>query len=220
MPAHIGERTQSPVLPADDDDRLLRHLVEEIVAGVGREALVARAEPVAEEQPLDVGLENLGIVVEGLSQRMIGRLPHAESGDAVVDGFGGNVDVHDQLVYHACSGGGRPAVARDRVLPNSGVLQFPRGSLPSPSGSVQSSALVLGTHRIAMSSNPATQRIVELLKGANLFRDFAPDDLAVFAESFRERQFEKGEMVFARGDAGTYLYVVAEGQVRIAVATS
>ena len=71
-----------------------------------------------------------------------------------------------------------------------------------------------------MSSNPATQRIAELLKSANLFRDFAPDDLAAFAESFRERQFEKGEMVFARGDAGTHLYVVAEGQVRLAVATS
>src|SRR5271169_6337333 len=120
MPADVGESAQSLVLPADDDDRLFGHLVEEIVAGVRREALVSRAQPVAEEQPLDVGLENLGIVVEGLSQRMIGRLPHAESGDAVVDGFGGNVDVHDQLVYHACSGGGRPAVARDRVLPNSG----------------------------------------------------------------------------------------------------
>ena len=71
-----------------------------------------------------------------------------------------------------------------------------------------------------MSSNPATQRIAELLKGANLFRDFAPDDLTAFAESFRERQFEKGEMVFARGDAGTHLYVVAGGQVRLAVATN
>jgi CRP-like cAMP-binding protein len=56
-----------------------------------------------------------------------------------------------------------------------------------------------------MSSNPATQRIAELLEGANLFRDLAPDDLAAFAESFRERQFEKGEMVFARGDPGTHL---------------
>src|SRR5271155_5048111 len=98
MPAHIGERTQSPVLPADDDDRLLRHLVEEIVAGVGREALVSRAQPMAEEQPLDVGLENFGIVVEGLSQRMIGRLPRAESGDAVVGGLSGNVDVHGELL--------------------------------------------------------------------------------------------------------------------------
>ena len=120
MPADVGQSAQPPVLPADDDDQFLRHLVEEIVAGIGREALVSRAEPMAEEQPLDVGLENFGIVVEGLSQRMIGRLPRAESGDAVVEGLSGNVDVHGELVYHACSGGGRPAVPHDRVLPNSG----------------------------------------------------------------------------------------------------
>lgn len=71
-----------------------------------------------------------------------------------------------------------------------------------------------------MSSNLAVQRIADLLKGANLFKDFMPDDLAAFAESFRERQFEKSEMIFARGDAGSHLYVVAEGQVRLAVATS
>jgi CRP-like cAMP-binding protein len=71
-----------------------------------------------------------------------------------------------------------------------------------------------------MPPNPANQRVVELLKGAALFGTFPPDDLAAVAAGFHEAQFAKGEMLFARGDPGTHLYVVAEGQVRLAIATS
>lgn len=64
------------------------------------------------------------------------------------------------------------------------------------------------------------QRVVELLKGASLFSAFAADDLAACAVSFREARFAKGEIIFARGDPGAHLYIVAEGQVRLAIATS
>ena len=39
------------------------------------------------------------------------------------------------------------------------------------------------------------------------------------AAKFREAKFVKGEKLFQRGDPGTSLYVVSEGQVRLAVTT-
>jgi CRP-like cAMP-binding protein len=63
-------------------------------------------------------------------------------------------------------------------------------------------------------------RIIELLAGTELFRVLETEDLAACGAGFRQARFEKGEMLFARGDPGTSLYVVAEGQVRLAIATS
>lgn len=63
-------------------------------------------------------------------------------------------------------------------------------------------------------------RLIELLAGTELFRTLATEDLAVCGASFRQARFDKGEMLFARGDPGTNLYVVSEGQVRLAIATS
>jgi CRP-like cAMP-binding protein len=63
-------------------------------------------------------------------------------------------------------------------------------------------------------------RIVSLLAGAPLFGALAPEQLAACAETFREMRFAKGEMLFARGDPGTRLFVMSEGQVRLAIATS
>lgn len=71
-----------------------------------------------------------------------------------------------------------------------------------------------------MSSKESNERIVRLLGTTDLFKDLAPDDLATCALSFREVRFGKGQILFGRGDAGTHLYVVAEGQVRLAIATS
>jgi CRP-like cAMP-binding protein len=71
-----------------------------------------------------------------------------------------------------------------------------------------------------MASKGGTERIVELLAGAPLFRTLAPADLASCAARFREARFSKGAMLFARGDPGTHLYLVSTGQVRLAVATS
>jgi len=62
--------------------------------------------------------------------------------------------------------------------------------------------------------------IFDLLSRAPLFRTFAPDALAACANKFREVRFAKDEMLFSRGDPGTHLYIVSEGQIRLAIATS
>jgi len=62
--------------------------------------------------------------------------------------------------------------------------------------------------------------IARLLADTQLFGGLAPDDLAACAERFREARFDKGELLFARGDPGTHLYLLAEGQVRLATATA
>jgi len=64
------------------------------------------------------------------------------------------------------------------------------------------------------------EHIFGLLSRAPLFGTFAPDALAACAEKFREVRFAKDEMLFARGDPGTHLYIVGEGQIRLAIATS
>ena len=71
-----------------------------------------------------------------------------------------------------------------------------------------------------MTQIDANKPIVELLAGTELFGSLEPDDLATCAAGFRQARFVKGEMLFARGDPGTHLYVVSEGQVRLAIATS
>ena len=61
--------------------------------------------------------------------------------------------------------------------------------------------------------------IVSLLSGTALFGGLAADEIAACAAGFRESVSPKGEMLFARGDAGTQLYLVAEGRVRLAIAS-
>src|SRR4051812_27817626 len=58
-----------------------------------------------------------------------------------------------------------------------------------------------------------------LLARTDLFGGLAPEELAACAAAFRPARFAKGEMLFARGDPGTHLYLVAEGRVRLAIAT-
>jgi CRP-like cAMP-binding protein len=71
-----------------------------------------------------------------------------------------------------------------------------------------------------MSTNNRSERTIRLLAGTELFKKLAADDLAVCAARFREARFRKGQLVFGRGDPGTHLYLVAEGQVRLAIATN
>jgi CRP/FNR family cyclic AMP-dependent transcriptional regulator len=70
-----------------------------------------------------------------------------------------------------------------------------------------------------MTAINVNEGIGELLAGTELFRSLAADDLATCAASFRQARFSKGELLFSRGDPGTNLYVVSEGQVRLAIAT-
>jgi CRP-like cAMP-binding protein len=59
-----------------------------------------------------------------------------------------------------------------------------------------------------------------LLAATPLFAPLAGADLEAVAAACRERRFAKGEMLFARGDPGERLFVVREGQVRLAVASA
>jgi CRP/FNR family cyclic AMP-dependent transcriptional regulator len=63
------------------------------------------------------------------------------------------------------------------------------------------------------------EHIIALLLRTGLFGGLKPDALAACAALFRETRFAKGEMIFARGDPGTHLYLVAQGRVRLAIAT-
>jgi CRP-like cAMP-binding protein len=60
-------------------------------------------------------------------------------------------------------------------------------------------------------------RIVRLLAGTALFNGLSSAELLACASAFREVDFAKGEMLFARGDMGGSLYLIAEGRVRLAV---
>jgi CRP-like cAMP-binding protein len=65
-----------------------------------------------------------------------------------------------------------------------------------------------------------TEGIVALLADANLFGTLAAEDLALCAVDFRESRFAKGQLLFARGDPGSHIYLVSEGQVRLAIASA
>jgi len=63
-------------------------------------------------------------------------------------------------------------------------------------------------------------RVARLLAETPLFKGLAVADLAICATRFHETRFNKGQMLFARGEVGTHLHLIAEGRVRLAVANS
>src|SRR3954466_10072583 len=71
-----------------------------------------------------------------------------------------------------------------------------------------------------MATREGEGRLLRLLAGTDLFKGLVADDLAACAARFREARFAKGQILFARGDPGTHLYLVTEGQVRLAIGTS
>ena len=62
--------------------------------------------------------------------------------------------------------------------------------------------------------------VAALLARAKLFGALGAEELAACAAKFREVRFGKGEMLFARGDPGDRLYLVREGQIRLAIGAS
>jgi CRP/FNR family transcriptional regulator, cyclic AMP receptor protein len=66
----------------------------------------------------------------------------------------------------------------------------------------------------------ANDPIIRLLADSELFRNLTTEDLATCAAKFRKIEFAKGEKLFQRGDPGTSLYLISQGQVRLAVTTS
>ncbi|MBV9566843.1 MAG: Crp/Fnr family transcriptional regulator [Hyphomicrobiales bacterium] len=65
-----------------------------------------------------------------------------------------------------------------------------------------------------------TDAIIRLLAGTPLFKGLSEAELLACAAGFHETGFAKGEMLFARGDVGLSLYLIAEGRVRLAVVSS
>lgn len=56
---------------------------------------------------------------------------------------------------------------------------------------------------------------VELLRTIPLFEGLADDDLGALAATLIRHPFRAGEMIFAQGDVGRAMYIVAEGHVNI-----
>src|SRR5260370_5671830 len=70
-----------------------------------------------------------------------------------------------------------------------------------------------------MSTTAGHETIIRLLAGADLFKDLGRDDQAICAAKMQELRLEKGQILFRQGDVGTRLYLMAEGQVRLAIAS-
>jgi CRP/FNR family cyclic AMP-dependent transcriptional regulator len=62
--------------------------------------------------------------------------------------------------------------------------------------------------------------VTRLVASTELFRDLSAEDQAFCARKFRKVRIAQGHVLFARGDAGNQLYLVAEGQVRLAISTA
>ena len=76
-----------------------------------------------------------------------------------------------------------------------------------------------------MSDKRSDDGIAGLLAQTELFKDLAANDLvtndlAACAAKFREVRLHKGQILFARGDVGNHLYLVTEGQIRLAIGTA
>jgi CRP/FNR family cyclic AMP-dependent transcriptional regulator len=61
--------------------------------------------------------------------------------------------------------------------------------------------------------------LVSLLSRTELFKGLAVADIEACVPSFREAKFKKGQALFTRGERATGLFLVAEGRVRLAIAT-
>ncbi|MFC5508049.1 MULTISPECIES: Crp/Fnr family transcriptional regulator [Hyphomicrobiales] len=61
--------------------------------------------------------------------------------------------------------------------------------------------------------------IAAMLGEAGFFAGLPPQALLDCAAEFREQRFEAGQMLFARGEPGDRLLLVAEGRVRLSVTT-
>jgi CRP-like cAMP-binding protein len=65
-----------------------------------------------------------------------------------------------------------------------------------------------------MSAKPA---LITLLSRTSLFGGLAGEDLDACAGAFKQAEHAKGEMIFARGDPPTHIYLIEKGRVRLSV---
>ena len=75
------------------------------------------------------------------------------------------------------------------------------------------------SHHAPARSMAKAGQLVALLSKTELFGGLSESELALLADNFHAAHFGKGEMLFARGDAGEHLYLIAEGRVRLATST-
>src|SRR4051812_24076219 len=54
-----------------------------------------------------------------------------------------------------------------------------------------------------------------LLAKIPMFEDLGADDVHALASSLVERRYDAGHMIMSQGDAGTAMFIVAEGHVNI-----
>ena len=59
--------------------------------------------------------------------------------------------------------------------------------------------------------------VIALLGKTTLFGDLSSVELTEIALALHQRVFEPGQLVFARGDPGDEVYIVAEGRVRLSI---
>lgn len=62
--------------------------------------------------------------------------------------------------------------------------------------------------------------LIDLLARTKLFGGLALEEVELCATRFRPLRFAKGEILFSKGDAGTNLYLLVKGRVRLAVANA
>lgn len=65
-----------------------------------------------------------------------------------------------------------------------------------------------------MASAPSTAEVVELLAGVSVFSTLEHDDMLAVASLAVPRSFDRGEVVFRKGDASDTCYIVRSGRVR------
>lgn len=61
---------------------------------------------------------------------------------------------------------------------------------------------------------------LRLVADGPLFRGFAAGELERLVDQLVERRFSAGQMVFARGEPGSHLFVVAQGRVRLSMVSA
>ncbi len=66
----------------------------------------------------------------------------------------------------------------------------------------------------------ANQNLTELIKGTSLFSGLDEESCAAIAKEMRPVSFTSGQVIFARGDEGKDVYLVADGRVRLSVLTA
>lgn len=66
----------------------------------------------------------------------------------------------------------------------------------------------------------APASVVDVLAKTVLFGRLSDGERQVVAQQMRRTTFDAGQMIFARGDAGTEIYLVTSGRVRLSIVTA